>query len=481
MKFASEEINERIAMFSTGKFKDIVSEKTPPCYKLSELDDEIFSGFTRFDVQTSGVTYECVFTPSQQRELYVFLSGASPRPVDLRANFDRISWHQYFNGCCINIEDPTYKLKNVNSGWGGYFGDKQKFYIEGVEDIVKTIQTIYEIANTNVFFISSSAGGFASLHICARNEGYKCLVRNPQIFLGERELDKIGRLSKLDFSQPCYKERLELGDSIVRNKTSKFFMFFNKCSDWDMSNLKQLLDKFGVDDVTRNYYHFGNKHIVVMETHIQEPHNNHCCSFPATIFTRLALYPSDDIEYMLLSFLKANQERCGLQDTVREKDRVILGLRKQLEKKEDEIRKSVARDLCTARLDIKSHGTNNDVEIINLQPNMPVSVTKPAWFKDAAGQGVVVEGSSGYAKLSLHCVGAGLLKLDLRGITKMSAEGKRLPYWITFSSFRINGRELLQHPMDVWHDEPVTCRKKVQHSEDMILEILWHPSSRCLA
>ena len=74
-------------------------------------------------------------------------------------------------------------------------------------------------------------------------------------------------------------------------------MMFNRCSDWDMGNLKQLLAKFGVDNVSRNYYRFGNKHIIVMETSIREPHNNHCCSFPATIFTRLELYPPDDVQH----------------------------------------------------------------------------------------------------------------------------------------------------------------------------------------
>ena len=151
------------------------------------------------------------------------MSGAAPRQGG-RANFDRISWHQYFNGCCINIEDPTYKIRNVNSCWGGYFGDEKNCYIDGVEMILRKIQEIYGIPNTRVFFISSSAGGFASLYICARNEGYKCLIRNPQIFLGNRELGEIKKLGNLDLSNPCYKERLELGENIVKNKGSEYFL-----------------------------------------------------------------------------------------------------------------------------------------------------------------------------------------------------------------------------------------------------------------
>ena len=332
MKFLNEELNERIELFASGNFKRIIGEEKHPCYKLLDLRGESLSCFSRFDVEYHGVIYECVFTPSKQKELYVFLSGATPRSNDLRANFDRVSWHQFFNGCCINIEDPTYKKQHVKSGWGGYFGDRQISYIDGVEAIVKKIQFEFDIPNINVFFISSSAGGFASLHVCVRNDGYKCLVMNPQIFLGKKELGMIGSLSNMDFSELQYKERLDLGNRIVSNKTSTFFMMFNRCSDWDMGNLKQLLTKFGVYDVTRNYYQFGNKHIIVMETDIKDPHGNHSGPFPITVFIRLALYPLDDMEHMILSFLKANQERLGWQDKVREQADLIINLRQQMQR-----------------------------------------------------------------------------------------------------------------------------------------------------
>ena len=472
MRFSSEELNRRIEIFSKGKYKEIIGEEAPPVYKLEELKKDLFTTLSRFNVTVEDTTYECAFSPSVQKKLYVFLSGAGPRQ-NLRANFDRISWHQYFNGCCINIEDPTYKIRNINQCWGGYFGNERGFYVDGVIAILRKIQDVYTIPNTSVFLIGSSAGGFASLHICARNDGYTCLVRNPQIFLGTKELGDIQKLGN-----PCFKERLSLGDIIARNYSSRFFIMFNRCSDWDMSNFRQLLAKLGSEDVSSNYYRFDNKQIVVMETDIREPHNNHCCSFPATVLARWDGYPPEDFEHMILSLLNANQERCGLQDRVKAKDQMIADLKKQLEKKEADMRETSVRDLWTSRIDIKNCGSHTGVSVTNLQESHPLDITEPSWFKNEVGQGVVVEGSSGYAKLSLRFTGDGLLVIDLRGITRLGVYQERLPYWITFLYLRVNGKDILSNPVDVWHDQPVTCKKKVEDGEVMILEYSWCPCRR---
>ena len=178
---------------------------------------------------------------------------------------------------------------------------------------------------------------------------------------------------------------------------------------------------------------------------------------------------------MLLSLLRANQERCGLQDNDIAKTNLISNLNKQLEQREEEIRKSTIRNLWTARIDVKNFGVDNNVIVTNLLDERPVNITKPDWFKNEEGQGIVVEGASGFAKLSLRFVGRGIMKIDLRGITKFGPYQNRLPYWITFLSFRINGREILQKPVNIWHDKPMTLKKQVQDGEVMIIEFSWCP------
>ena len=78
-------------------------------------------------------------------------------------------------------------------------------------------------------------------------------------------------------------------------------------------------------------------------------------------------------------------------------------------------------------------------------------------------------------KLFLRCIGVGVLNVDLKGILRVTADGKRMPYWITFTSMRINGENILSKPVDVWHDQPLMCKKKVRDGEMLELEVMWQP------
>ncbi|WP_051650275.1 glycosyltransferase family 92 protein [Selenomonas sp. AB3002] len=175
------------------------------------------------------------------------------------------------------------------------------------------------------------------------------------------------------------------------------------------------------------------------------------------------------------SVMNINIGRFGFREILKlgpQKEMVNNGL--FCRRKKERIEHKVFRDLCTARVDIKSCGRNCGVEVKNMLTDVTLNLEKQTPV-NIDSKTVVVQSIIGVMKLSVGCIGAGILNIELRGLLRLNKDGKSLPYWITYTSVRANDNSILPRAMDVCYDSPIILKKEVQDGETLILDINWQP------
>lgn len=135
---------------------------------------------------------------------------------------------------------------------------------------------------------------------------------------------------------------------------------------------------------------------------------------------------------------------------------------------------SVLKDMQIACVDIKNHGKDNDLMILENKDVTHTNIASPMWFKNEEGQGYVVTGNNNKIELKIKSVKKGILKINLRGkYVKGNLDGKALPYLVNFTSFCVNGDEQLSGPMMCWRNKPFVWSKSVMDGEEMTISVKW--------
>lgn len=132
-----------------------------------------------------------------------------------------------------------------------------------------------------------------------------------------------------------------------------------------------------------------------------------------------------------------------------------------------------ALGLCSsyARIEIFNEGTKeNSVEITNF-PNYS-SVTYPTSFKRDNGQGGVVQYTSNGTSMRANIKGDGKLIIYLRGMAK-EEKGKIYQIPVTFTSLKINGKEVLPQPVTVTYENYFTYAIPVKDGEIIDFVFKW--------
>ncbi|MCR5026158.1 MAG: hypothetical protein K6A34_01770 [Methanobrevibacter sp.] len=128
----------------------------------------------------------------------------------------------------------------------------------------------------------------------------------------------------------------------------------------------------------------------------------------------------------------------------------------------------------TARIDIKNYGKNNNILILdNNDENSGVS--KPDWFNDCEGSGIMIESSEGILDLKLKCINDGLLKIFLKGPNCNDKNGNRFPIYIDYTDLSVNDKPCFNENQLVWHDKPYVFSKMVCDGEILDIHIQWMP------
>ena len=127
----------------------------------------------------------------------------------------------------------------------------------------------------------------------------------------------------------------------------------------------------------------------------------------------------------------------------------------------------------TARIDIKNFGAEeNKVEIIETS-DKTAKIQSPAWFKNAQGQGIVVQSSKGEIRLRIKCIGNGALEIALRGMDCRDKNNNRVPIWIDYKKLNVNGVDIFTSSHVVCHDKPFKHRFNVADEEMVTIDAAW--------
>lgn len=125
----------------------------------------------------------------------------------------------------------------------------------------------------------------------------------------------------------------------------------------------------------------------------------------------------------------------------------------------------------TARLDIiNSNIASNAIDIIDISEYTNISF--PNWFKSDHGTGVVLQTIENSFDVTIKCINDGTLKISLRGPDILD-NGKRVPVYIDFNKFKVNGENVIEDTLSVWHDEPYTIEKNVKNGEIIKIQAEW--------
>ena len=150
-----------------------------------------------------------------------------------------------------------------------------------------------------------------------------------------------------------------------------------------------------------------------------------------------------------------------LNKQVSEVDHTTIG-QKELEEKIT----AISSDLTSYRLNIKNVGIkSNSVEIFVSD----AKIEEPQWFSSENGKGKIVQGNQMTNTIKVKAVNDGVLQLYFMGQYR-TYKGQHIPVWIDYKSIKIDGKEILFHPVATWHNQPFKYEMNIKNGQEISIE-----------
>ncbi|MBR1714923.1 MAG: hypothetical protein IJ717_08285 [Treponema sp.] len=131
----------------------------------------------------------------------------------------------------------------------------------------------------------------------------------------------------------------------------------------------------------------------------------------------------------------------------------------------------------TLRIDLKNaNDAFSCVEITN-NSDSTANIQQPVWFFDETGQGTMVMSDKQTIDLTIKCIEDGEFSIALRGIDfrQKDDDSQRVPVCITLTSFTVNGEQIINSDIVIWHDNPIYFKKSVLDGESINFHAEWKP------
>lgn len=188
--------------------------------------------------------YLKIHLKNKSKTLIAFSNGAQDPKKRKPPFFSRSSWHNEIKSNCIFIDDPTLHNNNLRVGWG--LGDEHHYYLDSISEIIKKIASILEIPSSETFYFGSSAGGFMSLVLSAKDKNSSCVINNPQFSIYEERL--------IDFVKGFSPEKTN--DEIL-NEYSERYSFFNVIKQTEyFPDITYILNRYSHVDIENQFNPF---------------------------------------------------------------------------------------------------------------------------------------------------------------------------------------------------------------------------------
>ena len=81
----------------------------------------------------------------------------------------------------------------------------------------------------------------------------------------------------------------------------------------------------------------------------------------------------------------------------------------------------------------------------------------------------------GELDLTFQCIGKGTLSIALRGKFVKDTNENRVPIWIDYTQFTVNGTVMIHDSMPVCHDKPFRYSMSVDDGDLIQLHLEWEP------
>ena len=151
-----------------------------------------------------------------------------------------------------------------------------------------------------------------------------------------------------------------------------------------------------------------------------------------------------------------------------------INLYEKYEYKESLLKHKILERYITARVDIKNTlKEDSDIQFEDIDDL--ISINSPKWFCNN-GKGYVLHSQEGSMDISFKCIGDGNLTIYLRAKDIRDENSIRLPIFINYKSFRLNGQEMLSASKECSHDKPYKFECQVKDGDSMQVYIEWEPS-----
>ena len=130
----------------------------------------------------------------------------------------------------------------------------------------------------------------------------------------------------------------------------------------------------------------------------------------------------------------------------------------------------------TARLDVQLITANKeDFQIISVSDDR-AEIRQPEWF-NKNGVGYLIQSYVGKLDIIFKVIDGGSINLSLRGLYSPDPKdkSKRIPYWVDYTKFTVNGEIIFDELTPAWHDKPYRYGIKAKADSEITISFEWLP------
>ena len=134
------------------------------------------------------------------------------------------------------------------------------------------------------------------------------------------------------------------------------------------------------------------------------------------------------------------------------------------------------QNILTARIDVEfSSKDTNDLKIVSVS-DANAEIKKSTWLK-GNNVGYNIQSCSGKLEFVAKIGVNGQLRLSLKGVDARNPvdKTKRIPRWVDYTKFLINGRKIFDKVTPAWHDKSYNYNLNVKAGMEIKIQTEWQP------
>lgn len=259
---------------------------------------------------------------------------------------------------------------------------------------------------------------------------------------------------KLILNKACDNDKYLDNDGLIKTKETEFCNEYNRYT-YELNKLIE--NHFDVDAIELNILNYPND-----VNHKWGSGTSHYIPEYYQDFTKklnFIIQNNDYQEKLNMELQNKKQEIMSMQ-----KNQILVNT----------ILNGNLRHYFSSRIDVKYWGeSDNKIELLSVSDN-DANLSFPDWFRDADGQGVIIESTKGELDLKIKCKGNGKLNIRLRAID-VKYENESKPIFTEFISLECNGKQMLNEKKLVSHDDFYQCDLNVNDGDIMFIHVEWMP------